>query len=107
MGKNRITFEMTSQDAVIAMAEGNPGALTALLEVYKIDSIEFIGIMLYLDSSEIYGSDIWVLFAYGCEKNVEKFIKIVKEQPAAAEAYVKEWHIRSGSGQSMKDFILA
>jgi len=67
------------------MAEGNPGAISALMETIKEhDSIDHqafmggIGAILILDTWEIYGSDIYILFNDKCQRDVRKMLMIMR-----------------------------
>lgn len=66
---SRIQLTMSGVDAMTAMVEGNPGAITALIEIGKaapaVDPQSALGAwgpMMMLDSWGIYGSDIWLLY---------------------------------------------
>jgi hypothetical protein len=65
----RLNLNDSFQTSVIKMSDGNPGALTALMELYlqspSIDPDDFAGPygpMMALDVMDIYGSDIYVFF---------------------------------------------
>jgi hypothetical protein len=68
------------------MAEGNPGALVVIKELFEkgseIDPNNILGgglgTILNLDSYGIYGTDIWVLYSDICEQNLPKFIAVVR-----------------------------
>lgn len=73
------------QDVFISMAEGNPGAITAMMELIenakRIDPQAMIGAIspiLYLDTCEIYGSSIYVLWSDKCGKDVRKLIMLLR-----------------------------
>lgn len=82
---SRIELTDNIQDIVIKMADGNPGAVMALVELIqnneRIDPESMLGpfgAIMYLDSNEIYGSDIYVLFSDKCDKNIRKFIMLLR-----------------------------
>lgn len=75
---NRITLKSTVVDAIVAMSDGNPGALTALSEIAKTP-MGFIDIC-HLDDAEIYGSDIWVGYKNVCDYDVEKMIAMARNR---------------------------
>lgn len=77
MSKERITLEMNLMQAVVALAEGNPGAVSAIMELANsaehIDpdnAFGALGPLLSLDTHGIYGSRIWMLYSDVCKKNV-------------------------------------
>ena len=77
MAEERIKANMTMQDALIEMAEGNPGALTCMLEMLKSDSTALLDI-LYFDSMEIYGEKIYKLWNDCCNRDMDKFCETLK-----------------------------
>lgn len=75
----RITLEMSLMDMMIALAEGNPGAITALIELVKSEPIvdpdniwKGMGCLMSLDTLGIYGPGIWVLYNDACDRNARK-----------------------------------
>ncbi|MFA5071158.1 MAG: hypothetical protein WC511_02195 [Candidatus Pacearchaeota archaeon] len=67
------------------MAEGNPGAITVLMLLFRdeprIDPMcAFIGLgaILHLDSMELYGSNIWILYKDICGESIEKVIGVLR-----------------------------
>lgn len=74
----------TLRDAVVKMSRGNPGAMQAMLEAgnhaKRVDpsGLGWLGPILMLDALEIYGTDIYVLWADICNRNTSKFIGIIR-----------------------------
>lgn len=84
---NRARIELTDnpQQVLIKMSDGNPGALTAMLEIMKegdaIDPQAFaggLGAIMILDTWEIYGSSIYVLFNDKCDHDVRKMLMLMR-----------------------------
>jgi len=82
---SRIELTDSGMDALIKMAEGIPGAVVAMTEILKhhnsIDPQAVMGGMgaiLILDTWEIYGSDIYVLYNDKCNKDVRKMLMIMR-----------------------------
>jgi len=82
---SRIELSDTSYDALIKIIEGNPGAARAITDcmevVEKIDSDSLLGafgIPINLDSFEIYGSHIWILYKDICGQDAVKMIAIIR-----------------------------
>jgi hypothetical protein len=75
--QERITLQDNLISAAVKLAEGNPGAVTALLELAKqnerIDpdcAFGPVGPLFQLDTLGIYGSRIWMLYKDVCGQNV-------------------------------------
>jgi len=71
--KDRINLNMSIMDIVLALSEGNPGALTVCLEgtqkypSYDPDSaLAGLTPLLSLDTNRVYGPNIWVLYKDIC-----------------------------------------
>lgn len=64
----RIQLTDTGMDIVVKMCDGNPGAMTVLMELMKKKDFPSI---LSLDSHEIYGTDIYVLWNDICDRNLD------------------------------------
>lgn len=62
---------MNMMDMMMVLSEGNPGALTILTKMMN-DPRSIMDILL-LDSLDIRGSKIWMLYSDSCDKNVGKF----------------------------------
>lgn len=71
MGNEKITGDMNMMDMMMVMSEGNPGALNVLMGMMR-DPRSIMDILL-LDSLDIRGSKIWMLFSDSCGKNTGKF----------------------------------
>lgn len=78
---SKIQLTDTAMDALVKMAEGNPGAIHAMMAIMEhaesIDPQAAMGglaAILLLDTWEIYGSSIYVLFNDKCDRDVRKFL---------------------------------
>lgn len=72
MGEQRIDMHMTTYDVIMALAEGNPGALTVLASLAREPQTaewDWTVDMLSLDNYNIYGDKIWLLFKDCCGEN--------------------------------------
>lgn len=81
----KINLEMTLPDAVLAMGEGNPGALRVLAESAErngeIDPDNAFGpwgLLANLDNLGIYGEKIWILYKDLCGESVPKTTAIAR-----------------------------
>lgn len=83
--KSRIDLTDTLQSSLIKMAEGNPGALTVLMQTIKrgveIDpdsAMADISGILALDSEGIYGSRIWQFHKDVCGCSIELLLGLLR-----------------------------
>jgi len=81
----RITLDMHINDALFAISDGNPGAITVLLESIKrnqeIDPMNAFGpwgLVLNLDEFEIYGPRIWGLYKNLCGEDLPRTTAVVR-----------------------------
>ena len=81
----RINLSDNITMSIIKMVEGNPGAITAIMDlVEKHDSIDPqsffgpLGVLIALDTFEIYGTDIYILYNDKCQKDARKTIMLLR-----------------------------
>lgn len=101
-GMTKINLTMTAGDVVVALSEGNPGALSVLMQIMqehaKIDPdagpIGFFGTFLQLDTLGIYGESLWILYKYVCGQKLDKMLLILRANQlgglAATDDLVKD-----------------
>lgn len=82
---SRIQLQDTGMDAMIKMSEGNPGAINALMDISvqaasidPQDAFGAMGVILSLDTHQIYGTDIYVLYSDKCQRNVRKVLVLLR-----------------------------
>ncbi len=80
---SKITLNMSLTDCVVELSEGNPGAVTALMEAMTCERalngpMGAFYPLLGLDGWEIYGSDIYVLWNDICDRDADKMVSIVE-----------------------------
>jgi hypothetical protein len=82
---SRIELTDSPFDMIVKMCEGNPGAMSALMDMIKegekIDPqgvMGGIGSILLLDTWEIYGTDIYILWSDKCQRDCRKFLMILR-----------------------------
>ena len=83
--KERIGLEDTIISAVMKLAEGNPGAVTVLMQAakenHRIDpdcAFRELGPILSLDTHHIYGSNIWILFKDVCGQRIAAMLAVLR-----------------------------
>lgn len=71
MGK--LKEEMSVKDILIERSEGNPGALTFLMEELNLgDEMRFIVDVSFFDMYEIYGSKLYMFWNDACNRDLDK-----------------------------------
>jgi len=82
---SRIQLENTITESLAKMCEGNPGALTVCMKLLKegekIDpqgAFGGFGVVMMLDSLEIYGSRIWQLYKDVCGEDLVEVWAIIR-----------------------------
>lgn len=82
---SRIKLEDTTLSTIAKMSDGNPGAMMAMLEIIKNhDKIDpqaafgGLGAIMMLDTWEIYGSSIYILYNDKCGKNVRRMLMLMR-----------------------------
>lgn len=73
----RITADMSFQDMLITMSEGNPGALTCMMQMLNSDPMALMDILLF-DSMGIYGSKIYMVWNDCCGRDMAKFKETIQ-----------------------------
>ena len=70
----RISVEMTVTDAIAEIVDGNPGAITACVDILNHGEASCL---LYLDELGIYGARIYMLWSDVCDRNALKTIAVL------------------------------
>lgn len=82
----RINYNMSAIQMLVAMADGNPGAVSVMTQMLQkgneIDPEAMLGgglmAILDLDTMGVYGSDIWVLYKDICGESVPMTIGLLR-----------------------------
>lgn len=80
--RKKIDTTATMLDAIVQMSEGNPGAMTVLMDVAKLPPTEALGILLTLDDMNMRGPQIWVAYKDHSGENFEQFAGYVQARDA-------------------------
>lgn len=82
---SKISFGDSFMDIIMKMSEGNPGAVTAIMDMIengeKIDpqgAMGGLGSVLLLDTFGIYGTDIYVLWSDICGQELNKTLGVIR-----------------------------
>ena len=75
MTKIKITDSV--RDIMVKMSEGNPGALTVLTLLIKEDEMNLVTRILALDTMNLYGCKLYMLWNDCCDRDLEKVKDII------------------------------
>lgn len=76
---SRIKLTSTPFDIITDLSDGNPGALTFLMEAFNEGVPEFFPTVLKLDTAEIYGPEAYILWNDCCDRDIKKTIQMIKK----------------------------
>jgi hypothetical protein len=71
MNNEKLNGNMNMMEMIFTMSEGNPGAMRVVMEMMK-DPRSFMDILL-LDSLDIRGSKIWLVYNDCCNQDMNKY----------------------------------
>ena len=81
----RIQLTDTAMEAVAKMCDGNPGSITAMMQIMtEHDEIDpqammgGIGAIMILDTWKIYGTEIYILWSDKCGRDVRKMLMLMR-----------------------------
>lgn len=82
----RIELSDTGQAIIVKMADGNPGAMTAMVVLLSKDcepidpdsAMGLLGPFLELDMLGIYGTEIYILWNDKCKRDLRRFVLLLR-----------------------------
>lgn len=81
----KLTLDDNMMSMCMKMSEGNPGALTVCMRLLKeapeIDTDDImggLGTFMMLDTEEVYGSKIWMLYKDVCKEELWKMVAVIR-----------------------------
>jgi hypothetical protein len=74
----RINLMDSTMDAVVKMVDGNPGAVTAVMQMIQHPNPKGLLLFMYLDDWQVYGSDIWVLYKDCCGQDMDNMFRLME-----------------------------
>lgn len=93
---SKIELSDTTMSVLMKMSEGNPGAIKALMDILEkgeaIDpqgALGAMGSIMLLDTWEIYGSDIYILWNDKCQCDCRKMLMIMRSCQMGNFSHVK------------------
>lgn len=67
----RINLEMAPMDAIVEMADGNPGATHVMSQLLQPNLVDGLMNICRLDDLELYGPDIWLAYKNICNSDIK------------------------------------
>jgi hypothetical protein len=108
---SKLDLKDTVMDAIIKMSEGNPGAITALMEIIQkgnsIDPQSFAGdlsAILGLDTMKIYGTEIYILWSDKCGRDTRKLLMLLR---AVQLGFLSQQKLKEMSEDQMREVNLS
>ena len=86
--REAIKLSSSTTDVLVQMSEGNPGAITVLMELLKRDDPAALMTLLSLDDMNMRGPQIWVGYKDHCGEDIEKFAQCINDRDAEMVAAV-------------------
>lgn len=77
---SKLNFNETFSDVLLKLSEGNPGAMTTLFEIMKAkndDEIKYLDTFLVIDTMELYGSNLYMLWNDCCNRDINKVLEVI------------------------------
>lgn len=78
-------FNMSMSDVVYALSDGNPGAITVMAQMIEQnaridpdDAFGALGPLMALDTLDVYGSDIWMLYKDVCGHSLVEMLAVLR-----------------------------
>jgi len=106
---SKLTLEDTFITTITKMSDGNLGAINALMQtaenLKRIDPqcVDVIMLLLFLDDMEIYGTDIYVLYNDKCNKDIRKFLMLMR---AVQFGFLPQIKLKEMSKDQMREINL-
>lgn len=92
MKRGSIEMNENVMEIVAKMSEGNPGALSIMMEILKEDPEMGIMQLLFLDDMNIWGTQIWYGYKYYCDSDIKKFIECIKIRDPEMVKIINEYY---------------
>ena len=98
--REKIDINDTMIETYMKMAEENPGAMTAMGALTREDPMAFM-LIFGLDDMNIRGSQIWQVYKYYCNEDVEKFKEVIHNRDADMVQYINEQNAAEGQEKAV------
>lgn len=107
---SRIELTDTTMDVLVKMAEGNPGAIGAMLDIMdKHDAIDpqaalgGLGALMAFDTHGIYGTEIYIIWNDKCDKDVRRVLLLLR---AVQLGFMLEATLKTMAADQMRQITL-
>ena len=108
---SKIQLHDSLKDILLKMSMGNPGAISAMMEIIhqgeKIDPQCYLGHInpiLYLDILQIYGTEIYILWNDQCDRDTRKLIMLLR---AVQLGFLQQERLKQIAQDQMRQFLLS
>ena len=91
--RKEIDMMASTMDFLVAMSEGNPGAINVLMQMMDKSEMGLLDI-LSLDDMNIQGTQIWIGYKDYCGQDIDKFIECVRNRDNDMIAKINEEGLR-------------
>ena len=105
---SRIGLGDTQISIFLKMSDGNPGALSVMMQLLEkggqIDPDSFmggLGAILSMDTLEIYGSEIWMLYKDVCGENIVNMCAVLRAHQLGYITYNQIKHAINNRGEGL------
>lgn len=99
--RKKIETNDNMMNVMIKMSEGNPGAITGMASLIKDDPLKGFMLLLGLDDMNIRGSQIWQVYKYYCNEDIEKFKEVIQNRDADMVQYINEQNAAEGQEKAV------
>lgn len=96
--KMRIKLNSNTKEIILNMSEGNPGAMTACIELIRSGDIESL---LDCDMLGLYGSELYMLWSDCCDRDLVKMAKVLRMVRAEKITKKEFWRRVKGEGYGL------
>ncbi|MCD6323260.1 MAG: hypothetical protein J7L77_09575 [Clostridiales bacterium] len=77
---DRITaLSATPIEVVTALSDGNPGAISVLIQIINKGMEDFLSLLLLFDTHNIYGSSIWIAYKDYAKEDIDVLLEALKD----------------------------
>jgi len=93
----------STMDLVVKMGEGNPGAMVACMELFKMGSGGVVT-LLDLDYIGLYGEKLYMLWNDCCNRDASKVVRVIKARNFGklSDQDIRD-HVAGGYGKPFSD----
>lgn len=77
--RKKLTGDETEEETLLAMAEGNPGAIRVLGEILEFSPSAHLDFLI-LDDMNMRGSQLWVAYKNHCDFSIDRLLKCIRRR---------------------------